>query len=211
MRIRLLFALSGRSGSSCHRRFGVVQTRTGDGSGAHRSAHGFWQGPTADLPDADRDNNRPQHIPPSTLRARLQMAVHEADTFARATQPLVERRVNQTKTTIVAMPIVSYLWTRCIYTRRAQRSQRNYSQRSLSLKNGVGLLAASCESGRIQPHPFHHRPPIRAQDVAPCRRRSIRSFKLPEEIVERGNGAYLLTTLDCGTAKHRHHRFGPAM
>ncbi|RNC37813.1 surface protease GP63 [Trypanosoma cruzi] len=57
----------------------------------------FWQGPAADLPDADRDNNRPQHIPPSTLRARLHMAVHEADIFARATQPLLERRATQQK------------------------------------------------------------------------------------------------------------------
>ncbi|RNC43807.1 surface protease GP63 [Trypanosoma cruzi] len=97
MRIRLLFALSGPSGSNGHRRFGVVQTRTGDGSGTQRSAHGFRQGPAADLPDADRDNNRPQHIPLSTLRARLHMAVHEADTFARATQPLVERRATQQK------------------------------------------------------------------------------------------------------------------
>ncbi|RNF00774.1 hypothetical protein TcG_11967 [Trypanosoma cruzi] len=76
MRIRLLFALSGLSGLNGHRRFAVVQTRTGDGSGAQRSVHGFWQGPAADLPDADRDNNRPQHIPPSTLRARPSTKKH---------------------------------------------------------------------------------------------------------------------------------------
>ncbi|KAF8280323.1 hypothetical protein TcBrA4_0096030 [Trypanosoma cruzi] len=36
----------------------------------------FWQDPAADLPDADRDNNRPQHIPPSTLRARPSTKKH---------------------------------------------------------------------------------------------------------------------------------------
>ncbi|RNE96756.1 hypothetical protein TcG_12873 [Trypanosoma cruzi] len=41
MRIRLLLALSEVLGSTCLRRFGVVQARTGDRSGAHRSAHGF--------------------------------------------------------------------------------------------------------------------------------------------------------------------------
>ncbi|RNC34168.1 helicase-like protein [Trypanosoma cruzi] len=73
-----------------------------------------------------------------------------------------------------------------------------------------GLLAASCESGRRQLHPFHHLPLFR-KEVAPRRRRSIRCFKLPDEIVGKGNGAYLPTTLGCGTTKHRYHRFGPVI
>ncbi|RNF00046.1 structural maintenance of chromosome protein 4 [Trypanosoma cruzi] len=92
MRIRLLLAPWGRTRSNCLRRLCVVQTRTGDRSGVHRSVHGFWQGPAADLPDADCDKNRPQHIPPSTVRARLHMAVHAADTFARVAGPFVDCR-----------------------------------------------------------------------------------------------------------------------
>ncbi|RNC56904.1 putative cytochrome P450 [Trypanosoma cruzi] len=72
-----------------------------------------------------------------------------------------------------------------------------------------GLLAVSYESGRRQPHPFHHLPLLRTF-VAPHRRRCIRYYKLPDAIVEKGNGAYPPRTLDCGTTKHRHPRFGPA-
>ncbi|RNE98487.1 helicase-like protein [Trypanosoma cruzi] len=69
---------------------------------------------------------------------------------------------------------------------------------------------AAHEGGRRQPHPFRHLPPVRT-DVAPRRRRSIRYFKSPDAIVEKGNGAYPPTTLECGTANHRHPRLGPAI
>ncbi|RNC51348.1 selenocysteine-tRNA-specific elongation factor, partial [Trypanosoma cruzi] len=167
-----IFALSGLSGSNGHRWFGVVQTRTGDRSGAHRSVHGFWQGPTADLSDADRDNNRPQHIPPSTLRARLHMAVHEADEHARATQPLVERRVTQQKQRLSRSQLCR-IYGHDASTRNVRSAAcRDYSQRTRPLKNGEGLPAAY-ESGRKQPHPFHHLPPLRT-GVAPYRRHFIR-------------------------------------
>ncbi|RNC53195.1 selenocysteine-tRNA-specific elongation factor [Trypanosoma cruzi] len=188
MRIRLLFALSGLSGSNGHRRFCVVQTRAGDRTGAHRSVHGFWQGPTADLPDADRDNNRPQHIPPSTLRARLHMSVHEADEHARATQPLVERRVTQQKQRLSRCQLCR-IYGHDASTRNVRSAaSRDYSQRSRPLKNGEGLPAAY-EGGRKQPHPFHHLPPI-LTGIAPCRRHFIRYFESPETIDEKGNGAY---------------------
>ncbi|RNC34873.1 selenocysteine-tRNA-specific elongation factor [Trypanosoma cruzi] len=210
MRIRLLFALSGLSGSNGHRWFGVVQTRTGDRSGAHRSVHGFWQGPTADLSDADRDNNRPQHIPPSTLRARLHMAVHEAGKHARATQPLVERRVDQQKQRLSRSQLCR-IYGHDASTRNVRSAaSRDYSQRSRPLKNGEGLPAAY-EGGRKQPHQFHHLPPIRTQDVAPYRRHFIRYFELPDAIDEKGNGAYPPTTLDYGTTNHRHPRLGQAI
>ncbi|KAF8275460.1 hypothetical protein TcBrA4_0138370 [Trypanosoma cruzi] len=77
-----------------------------------------------------------------------------------------------------------------------------------AIKNGEGLPAAY-EGGRKQPHPFHHHPPIRTQDVAPCRRRFIRYFELPESTDEKGR-AYPPTTLDCGTTNLRHPRFGQA-
>ncbi|RNC51265.1 putative cytochrome P450 [Trypanosoma cruzi] len=62
---------------------------------------------------------------------------------------------------------------------------------------------AAYEGGRQQPHPFHRLPPS-----APHHRRFIRTFELPDAIVEKGNGAYPLPTLDCGT-KHRQFRRGP--
>ncbi|RNC36124.1 helicase-like protein [Trypanosoma cruzi] len=58
-------------------------------------------------------------------------------------------------------------------------------------------------------HPFHRLRPFRTE-VAPHRRHSIRYFELPDAIVEKGNGAYPPTTLDCGTTNYRHPRFGPA-
>ncbi|RNC35840.1 selenocysteine-tRNA-specific elongation factor, partial [Trypanosoma cruzi] len=84
----------------------------------------------------------------------------------------------------------------------------NCSQRRWPSKTAEGLPAAY-GSGRRQPHPFHYLPPI-LTGSAPHRRRTIRYFKLPDPIVEKGNGAYPPTTLDCGTTEHRHLRFEPA-
>ncbi|RNF12694.1 selenocysteine-tRNA-specific elongation factor [Trypanosoma cruzi] len=147
-------------------------------------------------------------IPLFNILARLCTAVHQTDTFARATQPLAGRRGTQ-----ISLRCQLCHFYRPVTSKSNVRdaTEGGYSQRGRPSRNGVGLLAASCESGRRQLHPFHHLPPIPREEVAPHRRCSIRSFKLPEEIVERGNGAYLLTTLDCGTAKHRYHRFGPAI
>ncbi|KAF8275297.1 hypothetical protein TcBrA4_0136540 [Trypanosoma cruzi] len=168
MRIRLFFALSGLSGSNGHRRFGVVQTRTGDRSGAHRSAHGFWQGPAADLPDADRDNNRPQHIPPSTLRARLHMAVHEADTFARSTQPLVERRATNKNNDCCDVSCVVFMDTTHLHaTCAAQPEELLAAQSAIKKRRG----ASGCLRGRkntapsIPPSPTN--PRTRRRTVPP--------------------------------------------
>ncbi|KAF8284721.1 hypothetical protein TcYC6_0004580 [Trypanosoma cruzi] len=67
--------------------------------------------------------------------------------------------------------------------------------------------AKADDGGRTHsPHP-----PPRLAGVAPHRRRPIRSLRLPDAIVEKGNGAYAPAALDCGTTDRRHPCFGPAM
>ncbi|RNC38261.1 putative cytochrome P450 [Trypanosoma cruzi] len=105
---------------------------------------------------------------------------------------------------------MSCLWTRHVYTQRAQRSPEETTCRADGRQKTAEELPAAYESGRRQPHPFHHIPPFRT-GVAPRRRCSIRSFKSPDAIVEKGDGAYLPTTLDCGTTNDRHPCFGPAI
>ncbi|ESS63459.1 hypothetical protein TCDM_08700 [Trypanosoma cruzi Dm28c] len=66
------------------------------------------------------------------------------------------------------MPVVSYLWTRCIYTQRVQRSQRSYSQRSRPLKTARGcrLLTRADETApSIPPSPTY--PRTRRRTVPP--------------------------------------------
>ncbi|ESS61213.1 putative cytochrome P450 [Trypanosoma cruzi Dm28c] len=69
---------------------------------------------------------------------------------------------------------------------------------------------AAHDCRRRQLHPIRHLPPI-LTGVAPRRQCSTRSFKLPDEIVGKGDGAYPPTTLDCGTTKHRQFHFGPVI
>ncbi|KAF8293699.1 hypothetical protein TcYC6_0107730 [Trypanosoma cruzi] len=145
-------------------------------------------------------------IPVLNILARPCTAVHGADTFARTIQIPLERRGTQ----------ISLRCQLC-HVDGHEASTRNvrdatggsYSPRGRPSRNGEGLLAASYESGRRQLHPFHHLPLFR-KDVTPHRRCSIRYYKLPDAIVEKGNGAYPPTTLDCGTTNRRHPRFGPA-
>ncbi|RNC57295.1 selenocysteine-tRNA-specific elongation factor [Trypanosoma cruzi] len=145
-------------------------------------------------------------IPVLNILARPCTAVHGADTFARAIQIPLERRGTQ----------ISLRCQLC-HVDGHEASTRNvrdatggsYSPRGRPSRNGEGLFAASYESGRRQLHPFHHLPLFR-KDVTPHRRCSIRYYKLPDAIIEKGNGAYPPTTLDCGTTKHRHLRFARA-
>ncbi|EKF33452.1 hypothetical protein MOQ_002681 [Trypanosoma cruzi marinkellei] len=141
--------------------------------------------------------------PLSKLRARLCAAVHKAGAFARAIQLLAERRGTQRSLRCQLYHIYGHD-TSTSNVRDATRG--NYSRRSRPLKNGEGLPAAY-EGRRRQPHPFHHVRPSRT-GVAPHRRRSTRTFELPDTTVEEGCGAYPPTTLDCGTTNHRHPRFG---
>ncbi|RNC34109.1 selenocysteine-tRNA-specific elongation factor [Trypanosoma cruzi] len=143
-------------------------------------------------------------IPLPKLRDRLHMAVHGADTFARATQPLVSRRATQQQQQRL---LRCRLCRICGHDASAcnvrSAARRNDLQHGRPPKNGEGLPAAY-EGGRMQPHPFLY-------GVAPHRRCSARSLKLPDAIVDKGSGAYPPTTLDCGTKNHRHLRFGPAI
>ncbi|RNC41151.1 selenocysteine-tRNA-specific elongation factor [Trypanosoma cruzi] len=143
-------------------------------------------------------------IPLFNILARLCTAVHEADTFARATQPLAERRGTQISLRCQMCHIYGHDVPTCNVR---DKTGGSYSQHGWPLKTAEGLLAASYESGRRQPHLFHHLPPLRT-GIASHRRCSTRSFKLPDAIVEKGNGAYPPTTLDCGTTEHRHPRLG---
>ncbi|RNC51982.1 cytochrome P450 [Trypanosoma cruzi] len=107
----------------------------------------------------------------SKLRARLHTAVHQTDTYARAVQPLVDRR--ETQRTLRCQRCHTYGHDASTRNVRSAAS-RDYSQRTRPLKNGEGLPAAY-EGGRKQPHPFHHLPPLRT-GVAPYRRHFIRYF-----------------------------------
>ncbi|KAF8284787.1 hypothetical protein TcBrA4_0043200 [Trypanosoma cruzi] len=137
-------------------------------------------------------------IPVFNIRARHRSAVNEADTFARAIPIPLERRGTQ---------ILSRCQLCGVYGHEASANNvrdatgGSDSQRGRPSRIGEGLLAASYESGRRQLHSFHHLPPF-GKDVAPHRRHSIRYYKWLNAMVEKGNGAYLLTTLECGTTKH---------
>ncbi|RNC49512.1 helicase-like protein [Trypanosoma cruzi] len=108
------------------------------------------------------------------------------------------------------MPTVPNLRTRSIHVQRPRRNLRKLvAARSAVNKRQMGrppLMGA--EDGSL--HPFDHLPPI-LTGIAPHRRRCIRYYKLTDAMVEKGNGAYLLTVLDCVTTNHRHLRFGPAI
>ncbi|RNC32838.1 selenocysteine-tRNA-specific elongation factor [Trypanosoma cruzi] len=146
-------------------------------------------------------------IPLFNIRARLCTAVHEADTFARSIQIPLERRGTQRPLRCQLCHVYGHVTSK---SNARDATGGSYSQHRRPSRNGVGLLAAFYEGGRRQPHPFHHLPLFR-KDVAPHRRCSTRYYKLPDAIIEKRNGAYLLTTLDCGTTRHRHSRFGPAI
>ncbi|RNC34630.1 helicase-like protein, partial [Trypanosoma cruzi] len=77
-------------------------------------------------------------------------------------------------------------------------------------KTAEGLPHAAHECWRRGLHPFRQLPPT-LTGSAPRRRRSTRSFELPDAIVEKGKGAYLPTTPDCGMTNYRHPRFGPVI
>ncbi|RNC35072.1 hypothetical protein TcCL_Unassigned02076, partial [Trypanosoma cruzi] len=110
-------------------------------------------------------------------------------------------------TAIVAMSIFSHLCTRRIYVQRAQRSQMELLAAQMAIKKRQRSCLPPMKANEGSLHPFHHFPPI-LTGVAQDRRHSIRSFKLPDAIVEKSNGAYPPTTLDCGTTKHRHPALG---
>ncbi|RNC40526.1 helicase-like protein [Trypanosoma cruzi] len=102
-------------------------------------------------------------------------------------------------TAIVAMSIFSHLCTRRIYVQRAQRSQMELLAARMAIKKRQRSCLPPMKANEGSLHPFHHFPPI-LTGVAPRRRHSIRYYKLPDEIVWKGNGAYPPTTLDCGMA-----------
>ncbi|RNF06885.1 selenocysteine-tRNA-specific elongation factor [Trypanosoma cruzi] len=76
--------------------------------------------------------------------------------------------------------------TRLIATCAQKGFLRTTSERQKTTKG----LPAAYEGGRRRPHPFHHLPPLRTEDVAPHRRFSIRSFESPHAIVKKRKGAY---------------------
>ncbi|RNC36876.1 selenocysteine-tRNA-specific elongation factor [Trypanosoma cruzi] len=104
-------------------------------------------------------------IPLFNIRARLCTAVHEADTFARATRPLAERRGTQRPLRCQLFHVYGHVTSK---NDVRDATGGSCSQRGRPSRNGVGLLAAFYEGGRRQPHPFHHLPLFR-KDVAPHR------------------------------------------
>ncbi|ESS57146.1 selenocysteine-tRNA-specific elongation factor [Trypanosoma cruzi Dm28c] len=125
-------------------------------------------------------------IPLFNILARLCTAVHEADTFARATQPLAERRGTQISLRCQMCPIYGHDVPTCNVR---DATGGSYSQHGWPLKTAEGLLAASYESGRRQPHPIHHLPPLRT-GIASHRRCPARYYEFADTIVEKDNGAY---------------------
>ncbi|RNE98303.1 helicase-like protein [Trypanosoma cruzi] len=95
----------------------------------------------------------------------------------------------------------------CSSARRVEAAQPCVRRGRTGSRRPVNLLVGG---GLRQPHPFHHLPPIPA-GVAPHRRRFIKPLKSPDASDGKGNGVYPPTTLDCGTTKHRHRRFGPVI
>ncbi|RNC36826.1 hypothetical protein TcCL_Unassigned00128, partial [Trypanosoma cruzi] len=75
-------------------------------------------------------------IPLSTLRARLYTAVHQTDTYAKAVQPLVDRR--ETQRTVRCQRCHTYGHEA---STRNVRPRRNYSQYRRPSKNGSGAAA----------------------------------------------------------------------
>ncbi|KAF8301154.1 hypothetical protein TcYC6_0054990 [Trypanosoma cruzi] len=145
-------------------------------------------------------------IPLFNILARLYTAVRQTDTFARATQPPLERRGTQISLRCQLCHVYGHVTSK---SNVRNATGGSYSQRGRPLRNGEELIAASYEGERRQPHPFHHPPPV-LTGVARNRRHFIRSLELPDAIIEKGDEAYPPTALDCGTTKHRHPRFGPA-
>ncbi|KAF8276396.1 surface protease GP63 [Trypanosoma cruzi] len=78
-------------------------------------------------------------IPPFNILARLCTAVHEADTFARATQPLAERRGTQISLRCQMCPIYGHDVPTCNVR---DATEGGYSQHGWPLKSGKG--AACC-------------------------------------------------------------------
>ncbi|ESS60896.1 hypothetical protein TCDM_11549 [Trypanosoma cruzi Dm28c] len=94
-------------------------------------------------------------IPLFNILVRLCTAVHEADTFAKATQPLAERRGTQISLRCQLCHIYGHVTFK---SNARDATEGSYSQHGRPLNNGEGLLAASHKSGRRQPHPFRHLP-----------------------------------------------------
>ncbi|KAF8301954.1 hypothetical protein TcYC6_0052090 [Trypanosoma cruzi] len=82
------------------------------------------------------------------------------------------------------MSVVSYLWTRCIYTQLAQRSRKELLAAQSAIKKTAKGLPAAYEGERKQPHPFQQLQLI-LYGVAPYRRGFIRSFESPESFDEK--------------------------
>ncbi|EKG03402.1 hypothetical protein TCSYLVIO_005553 [Trypanosoma cruzi] len=97
--------------------------------------------------------------------------------------------------------VVLPLWTRGVHMQRPRRTQKNLLAARMAVKTR--------QRGRPLPMKAGGGSLIRSTiRTAPRRRRFIRTFKLPDAIVEKRKGAYPQATLDCGSTKHRRFRFG---
>ncbi|RNC48649.1 selenocysteine-tRNA-specific elongation factor [Trypanosoma cruzi] len=123
-------------------------------------------------------------IPIQKLRARLRTVFHEDDTFTRVAQSLVDRREtrSQQQRSLLCQLCLIYGHEASTCNVRPKRGFPNYKRPS---KTAEELPHAAYEGGRRQPHPIHQPPPNPTEDVAPHRRRFIRSFKLPTELARR--------------------------
>ncbi|RNF18371.1 helicase-like protein [Trypanosoma cruzi] len=120
----------------------------------------------------------------SKMRARLYTAVHQTDAYARAPS---FSSIGEKPNALCDANVVISLATRHLHAICA-REGINYNT-GVHQKTAEGMPHAAHECWRRQLHPIRHLPPI-PTGSAPHRRRSTRSFKLPDEIVGKGNGAY---------------------
>ncbi|KAF8290803.1 hypothetical protein TcYC6_0127200 [Trypanosoma cruzi] len=120
----------------------------------------------------------------SKLRARLYTAVHQTDTYAKAAQLLIDRQETQRTLRCQRCHTYGHEASKCNV-----RPRRNYSRRRWLSKKAERLPHAAHECWRRRPHTIRHLRLLHT-DGAPHRRRSTRSFKLPDAIVGKGKGAY---------------------
>ncbi|RNC51776.1 putative surface protease GP63, partial [Trypanosoma cruzi] len=127
-------------------------------------------------------------IPLFNVLARPCTAVHEADTFARAIQIPLERRGTQISLRCQLFHVYGHDTSK---SNARDATRGSYLQRGRPLKNGRGAACCFLRK-RTTAAPSIPPPPAIPQRrrTAPHRRCSTRYHKLPDEIIEKGNGAY---------------------
>ncbi|ESS54903.1 hypothetical protein TCDM_13675 [Trypanosoma cruzi Dm28c] len=122
-------------------------------------------------------------IPIQKLPARLHTAFHEADTFARLAQPLMDRRGTRSQQQRSLRCQLCLIYGHDASTRNV-RSKRVFPELQTNVKKrkrGCAPLMKADDGSHIHSTTHHQSP----EYFAPHRRRFIRSFRLPTELTRR--------------------------